>query len=305
MLETPLSTFALILLLQLGVTAQQRADEAFTLPDTGPSKHAAGEGPLVGIDEAHHNFHTLAGRYRTFGALLSRDGYVVKPSTEPFTLAALKPLEVLVISNALSAENVTQWSLPNHSAFTDEEIQSVATWVREGGRLLLIADHMPMPGAAAKLAATFGVLFYDGYVFGPDGSSQLTFSRTDESLVDHLVIRREGGGEIPHVTTFGGQGFRFAPGVKGEPLLRLPAASLMMLPFRHGQYDEKTPRIPAEGLLQGGLLRFGKGRIAVFGEAAQFSAQITARGSATMGMNSPKAKHNARFLLNVMSWLVE
>ena len=36
---------------------------------------------------------------------------------------------------------------------TSDEITAVAAWVREGGALLLIADHMPFPGAAGTLAS--------------------------------------------------------------------------------------------------------------------------------------------------------
>jgi hypothetical protein len=45
--------------------------------------------------------------------------------------------------------------------------------------------------------------------------------------------------------------------------------------------------------------------VAVFGEAAAFSAQIQERASGPyqFGMNHPAAPHNARFLLNVMNWL--
>ena len=58
-------------------------------------------------------------------------------------------------------------------------------------------------------------------------------------------------------------------------------------------------------MLQGAVLRFGKGRVAVFGEAAMFSAQewITKDERVLMGMNRPDAAQNPQFLLNVMHWL--
>ena len=52
-------------------------------------------------------------------------------------------------------------------------------------------------------------------------------------------------------------------------------------------------------------VRHGQGRVAVFGEAAQFSAQISGTGARPMGMNHPNAPHNARFLLDVMVWLAD
>ena len=70
-------------------------------------------------------------------------------------------------------------------------------------------------------------------------------------------------------------------------------------------FSSKTPSIPAEGLLQGAVFRHGDGRVAVFGEAAMFSAQERIRkGERTlMGMNRPDAEQNPQFLLNVMRWL--
>ena len=49
---------------------------------------------------------------------------------------------------------------------------------------------------------------------------------------------------------------------------------------------------------------FGKGRIAVFGEAAMFSAQVTTLNgqSMKMGMNVP-GNDDRQFALNVMHWL--
>ena len=38
-------------------------------------------------------------------------------------------------------------------------MKAVRDWVKGGGSLLLIADHMPFPGAAGTLASAFGVRF--------------------------------------------------------------------------------------------------------------------------------------------------
>lgn len=43
-------------------------------------------------------------------------------------------------------------------------------------------------------------------------------------------------------------------------------------------------------------------RVAVFGEAAMFSAQVGSDGE-PMGMNDPEADQNHQFVLNVMHWL--
>ena len=47
----------------------------------------------------------------------------------------------------------------------------------------------------------------------------------------------------------------------------------MMVTERAGEFAAQTPRAAAVGLLQGATLAHGDGRVAVFGEAAMFSAQ--------------------------------
>jgi hypothetical protein len=47
-----------------------------------------GGGPVVAIDEAHDNLHTLGGQYRPFAELLIADGYQVDPWTGTFSKAA-------------------------------------------------------------------------------------------------------------------------------------------------------------------------------------------------------------------------
>ena len=49
-------------------------------------------------------------------------------------------------------------------------------------------------------------------------------------------------------------------------------------------------------------MKVGRGRVAVFGEAAMFSAQL-AGPKQPMGMNAPQAEQNHQLLLNVMHWL--
>ena len=289
----------------------QYPDDSFVVPDGGEPRYARDQGPTVGIDEAHRNYHTADDRYRSFANLLRDDGYRVGRFAETFTRDALGNIDVLVISNALSAEKDKEWSLPTPPAFTEEEVDVVEGWVREGGRLMLIADHMPFPGAAANLAMAFGVVFHDSYAYSPtsydDGESLLTFSKEEGLLADHSVTRAGGGGEVPFVTTFTGQGFRILPHVRASPLLHLPDDSFLLLPTRAYDFDESAPRIPGIGLLPGVLIEHWAGRVAVVGEAAAFSAQIQEReaGPYPFGMNNPASPHNARFLLNVMGWLTD
>ncbi len=86
-------------------------------------------------------------------------------------------------------------------------------------------------------------------------------------------------------------------------LFVLDSSQVLLMPAIAWQFTPETPRRSAAGWLQGATLKFGKGRVAVFGEAAMFFAQLAGANRTRIGMNSPQAPQNYRFLLNVMRWL--
>jgi hypothetical protein len=290
------------LALAVPAAAQQVADTTFNPAISRPA-YAEGRGPIVLIDEAHSNFHTAEGRYLAFARLLRRDGYVVRPNKTPLSRAALDGARVLVIANALHERNRNDWELPTPSAFTPEEIAAVREWVAAGGSLLLIADHMPMPGAVEHLAAAFGVFWING--FAQDSTRQdgsLTFRRSNGSLGAHPVVNGRSQAErVDSVISFTGSAFRTT--VPVDTLLTLPATTLVLMPQVAWQFSRLTPRLAGAGMMQGALLTHGRGRVALFGEAAMFSAQVAGPQRRPMGMNDPAAPQNAQFLLNVMHWL--
>ena len=282
------------------LAGQQVADTAFAPPIPSPA-YPPGTGPRVGIDEAHANFHTMDGRFLAFARLLARDGYRVAPVRHSFSPQTLAGLDILVISNALG--DTTNIVVPTRSAFTPSEIAAVVTWVEQGGALLLIADHMPFPGAAADLARAFGVYFINGYAASTiRGAPSFMFRRTDGSLPASALADGRGPDErVDSVLTFGGQAFRAR--VALQPVFVIPDSALVLMPHRWGAFSDSTPRFAAGGLLQAATLSVGAGRVAFFGEAAMFSAQRIEPGGGLMGMNAPAAAQNATFVRNVLHWL--
>ncbi len=113
--------------------SQQVPDTLFHPPVAAPA-YRPGQGPVVRVDEAHHNFHTAVGRYRPFAQLLERDGYVVQRQRSRFTKGSLDSCRILVIANAISAQNESEWTLPTPSAFDPAEIR---TAVAAGAELVL------------------------------------------------------------------------------------------------------------------------------------------------------------------------
>ena len=299
------SAFALLVasvILSSPLVAQQAADTLFN-PNVGAPAFKEGTGPTVLIDEGHFNFHTMNGRYLAFARLLHKDGYVVTPQRGRFARTDLDRARILVASNALAKENENDWNLPTPSAFDSAEIAAVRSWVNDGGSLWLIADHMPFPGAAGLLAAEFGILMGNGFaVDARTEDGRMRFTRSDGSLADHPITRGRNPSErIDSVIAFTGQAFRLEG--TGDPLMTLRRNVVLLMPEVAWQFSRLTPSISASGMLQGAAIRFGKGRVAVFGEAAMFSAQLAGPNRAPVGMNDPSAPQNAQLLLNVIHWL--
>jgi hypothetical protein len=288
------------------LAAQQVADTAFR-PDVGPPRWTPGEGPHVVLDEAHHNFHTLEGRYLTFGRLLRHDGFVVTSGREPFSSEGLTGTDILVVANALAAENASEddWKLPSPSAFTSDEIAAVRAWVEGGGALLLIADHMPFPGAAHELAAAFGFDLLNSFALnGGVGypGPPIVFRHSDGTLPASPATRGRGPEDVvDSVASFTGEAFRAPAGA--DPVLVLPRGTRALLPDTSWAFHDDTPQVDVSGWSQGATVEVGRGRVAVFGEAAMFSAQVAGPDRKPMGMNAPVASQNARLLLNLMRWL--
>lgn len=296
-----------------GAMAQQVPDTRWW-PVVPEPRHAPGSGPQLCLDEAHHNFHRLEGRFTAFARLVRADGYRLRGLSESLSTRAFAGCDILIIANAQASD--IDWDhlpTPSPSAFTTEEVGAVKTWVHSGGALLLIADHMPFPAAASALASAFEYHFNDGFAVddfeteaqGHESFAKPTlFRREDGSLAKHVVVDGEKPPyRVTQVRTFTGQAFT-APN-HAQPLLVLPDRFVSLMPDKAWRFNSATKKIPVGGWLQGALSQEGKGRLAVFGEAGMFTAQVqhSAGKSVPMGLNAPLAEGNAQFVLNVLGWL--
>lgn len=260
------------------------------------------DGTLIHIDQGHNNFHTLENSFKTFANLLERDGYHIASLKEKFDEDVLKNVEILVIPNA-EADNVGHPIVaPTQSAFTRKEIKFLRKWVKKGGSLFLIADHMPFAGASAKLAATFGFKFYDSFAMDSAKKGMLTFSKDSNTLGDGLLTGRKCAKEAVNViVSFTGQAFKCPE--DAESILQLTEEQTVYLPDTMWVLNDEIQNFSARGLSQGAILEFGKGKIAVFGEAAMFTAQLAGPNKVKVGMNSEVASENFQLLLNIIHWL--
>ncbi|MGH9970368.1 MAG: DUF4350 domain-containing protein [Pyrinomonadaceae bacterium] len=290
------SIFAL-LLAQIAA-AQQFADPEF---DTRVENPAFKKNyPRVLFDEAHNNFHTTTGRYQPFANLIVNDGYHVVPGRKVFSKSSLATFKIVVIANAIGAEDMDEDGA-ERSAFTDQECDAVRDWVKNGGALLLIADHAPFGAAAENLAHRFGVEMSKGFTFDTENHfedfapSILLFSRENKRLLDHPITQgRTNGEKINRVITFTGQSLK---GPDGSAVFLLLSDTAKDKPDRQSQTS-----VSAAGRAQGLAFKFGKGRVVVLGEAAMLSAQLTGAEKQPMGMNVP-GSDNRQLALNIMHWL--
>ena len=292
-----LKTCALLLVLAVSGLAQQQADLEFntSVENAAYSKN----GPRVMFDEAHHNFHTVDGRYKPFVDLMMNDGYRVIRSRRPFSKQSLDSFKVLVIANALGAEEMDDTGA-DQSAFNDDEIQAVYDWVRGGGALLLIADHAPFGAAASALATKLGVDMSKGFTHdaansSPGASSLLIFSRENKLLAVHPITEGRNEKErVNRVLSFTGQS------------LKGPEESASILKLSDTAEDapdrESKSMVSAAGRAQAVAFKLGKGRVVIQGEAAMLSAQVTGPNRSKMGMNVD-GYDNKQYALNVMHWL--
>lgn len=289
-----------------GLRAQQRGEPAF-VPKVATPVFGEGTGPVVMIDEAHNNYHTMEGRYKPFAELLRAHGCTVLPGMQPASAPTLASCDIYVIANALAAENVDAWHRPIRNAFGTEEIDAIARWVHEGGSLFLIVDHMPFPGAIDSLAIRFSIRFSDGFaLYGGKPGRGLMFTRGNDNLRPHWITDTPvdgtptAGARIDSVVTFTGSAFQVERA--HDPLLVFGAGMESLEPQVAWEFDDKTRRIRIEGWRHGAALEYGKGRVVVFGEAALFSAQRSEQGL-PIGMNTPEGQWGAPLLVNIIRWL--
>jgi hypothetical protein len=207
----------------------------------------------------------------------------VLPSAERFTSDLLQKARVLLIANA-------------RKPIDADETSAVRRWVSNGGALLLIVDHPPNVTAAELLASEYGVRLRNGGAVDPNISdNRLVFRRRDGTLLEHPVTSG-----IDSVATFTGSSFELVG--PGQPLLVFGAGVQSFLPQDDPERDDPDP-LPLKGHLQGAALTIGSGRIAIFAEAAMFSAQLAGPERRPMGMNATIARQNVQLLLNVLHWL--
>jgi len=293
--------FLMVLFIPMEALSQQQPDTTFSFAIENP-KFEPGTGSNICIDSAHNNFHTLESGFLPFARVVRRDGYEVMDLSQSISVEKLEGCDIYIIVNPLHENNIGNWMLPNPSAFMDEEIQELQNWVFAGGSLFLIADHMPFAGAAYDLGKSFGINFSNGFATLEKEQSQPDVFSFENGRLKQSPITNGG---ITSVTSFTGSAFTYPQ--EAIPVMEFKKGDFSLEPEIAWQFEEDTKTIELDNYAQGVLLEVGEGRVAVFGEAAMFTAQVINPGADNefrVGINNKDlAPQNLQFLLNVIHWL--
>lgn len=296
---------SLVSLLAAPALAQQEPDTTF---DTRVARPALAErAPRMLFDEAHHEFHRVAGRYRPFADLARHDGWRLTANPATIDSTVLAAGDLLVIANALGHEAMDRPEAAR-AAFTPAEVRAIERWVSGGGALLLIADHAPMGDAARSLGEAFGVDMRAAYtsdtVRAEGDSPTILHFRPGRGLHEShpIVLGRDSTERVRHVQAFTGQSLSGPAGATQLLTLSEKAEDLLVGLGQAGGRVPPEKRRPAGGRAQALAFEHGRGRVVILGEAAMMTAQVAGPRRQPIGMNTP-GTDDRQFALNVLRWL--
>lgn len=282
---------------------QQLIDKLFVGKIQEPT-YKFGKGPLILLDEAHHNGIQMNTGFKILGDALIKDGFRINTINDSISNDILQDAEILVIIDALAEQNVNHWELPTPSPFSENEMDIIKNWVLNGGSLLLVADHMPFAGASSKLAKHFDVDFINGFVIDTLEWDTNKFEMKNHSLRKHPITKGNNiKEEINEISTYFGQGFS-ASNKTYSPIMVFKGEDIVSYqPKTAWQFNEDTLVMPVNGLFQGLAGSFGYGRIVILGDSSLMSAYLIGKNSRPIGINSVETKDNFQFVLNIFHWL--
>lgn len=257
------------------------------------------------IDEGHHNLHNIQGTYAVLANTLNKAGLKVSSHIGKFTTESLAGNDVVIICNpfienydtlmqrSARAGEPFRWSkAAAQAAYTDDEANAIATWIKNGGSLLLILDHAPNPKAGSPITAALGVDYpnvttYDRLsrdaTYDTSVAQTILFTRSQGLIGKHPIMKG-----VDSVTTITG-GSLVGPS-NSKVLLNLPSTAL------DRNWDPVTKQYrntSAAGRTQGVAFEYGKGKVVLLGEAAMFNANSISRTD----------RANWQMLLNTLRWL--
>jgi len=287
----------------------QRADMKTDM-SVGIPKFDPANSPIVLFDAGHNNFHGIHTTFEPFATLLKNDGVTIKEHEGLINEIALKNTDLFIIANATASEDKVSGL---KGAFTESEINAVTDWIRNGGSLLLIADHDPFGSAASDLATAMGVGMtnvwtVDTLRLNPEigRNTWLEYTQENSGLGQHSILQADSpNSAIKRVITFTGQSLSFDS--TWISILQLSHSAQNYYTRADAKIASDDPStyfvVPTQSQLI--ARKYGDGRIIIAGEAAMFTAQEARVFLKTfhVGFNY-QGYDNKKFVLNIIHWLL-
>ena len=262
------------------------------------------KGPKILLDRAHHNFFIQWDFIKPFSELAKADGYQPIVDSLKFSPDYLARFDIIMIITALPFDFTTKNEVTNEKTFSDEELSSLYTWVRNGGSLLVFSEHAPFDQAINPLLNRFGITSSIGttidtinYDKNIGRTGWIKFSNENGLLnSEHPIIKgRNESEKINQLLTFGGSG------LSGEGFSNIVKLSNSSKNIMHSTGVGPS----GSGNSQGLAGKIGKGKVVALGDSNGFTAMIFEQENGlkqAAGMNL-KGYDWKQFLLNTLHWL--
>ena len=258
------------------------------------------DGPLIMFDSAHKNFFIQSHLIKPLVDLLLNDGYRVSFLDKEFSESNLSQAKVLVIITALPFDFATETSAAEKNTFSENELNELQKWVKNGGSLIAFSEHAPFDQAINPLLRKFDIKSSVGTTIDTInyesryGQGMIKFENNNLNK-DHPIVN--GKYKVEKLVSFGGSALT---GPKYENILILGKSSFNT---KHSTGIGPVGRGDSQGLVG----TYGLGKIAVFGDSNGFTAMVfNMRDGNKMyaGMNTVGYDWK-NFVLNTFSWLTK
>ena len=204
----------------------------------------------------------------------------------------------MIIITALPFDFATRRSAAEMQTFTENELNEVQAWVKNGGSLLVFSEHAPFDQAINPLLRKFEIessvgVTIDTLNYDKSYNSRMIVFKGENLNNSHPLVN--GKYEVKKLVSFGGSALS---GEKYDNILRLGNSSLNV---RHQTGNGPIGRGNSQGLA--GF--YGKGKVVAFGDSNGFTAMIFDNEDGSKmyaGMNS-KGYDWKNFVLNTFDWL--
>lgn len=245
--------------------------------------------------------------------LARKDGFQVRFTDQELITGNLRESDILIIAGlpndrvVLGKENGKEtvfWKSP----LADREVESIARWTADGGRLMLFLSHYPNGSGGKPLLEALGVRFRDGgasHADHPSGEDDpcAWFTMTPQNKLINtahpvLAENKDAGLQVRKVRFLCGTAIYRNP---EDVLLDFPDQTTHLSPYENERGDVREVSSDYAGML---AFAYGKGKVIVSSDLGVFRNMKTIEKDKIVyiTITDPDAD-NARLFIHCMRWL--